>query len=263
MDFNEKGFLGTAIGEFIQSVESRYSDFFETCYRVNELAHDTRSQLKVHNHDGQEVFAASIFIRLHNGFQGTVILARMGMVIDAKTVLRGTLESLFILKLLCEDKTFVAEYVGSDQVRRLKWMNVALQTKDPNFDSVRKHATPEVIEKLKQEINQHKWKELSAADVARRAQLQSLYDTDYRLLSEETHTLPRSLEHLTSADDTGDITGFEWGPSDESLDYILFTAIRVLFIALVSVTKLFSIDKKEELTKVDQDLTHLASLLKA
>ena len=263
MDFNEKGFLGTAISEFTVSAQARYSDFFDACYRINELAQATKFEFTVHNRDGQEVLTATMLLRLLSGFQSVIILAKMGLVIDAKVVLRGILEALFILKLLCEEETFVAEYAGSDQARRLKWMNIAHQNKDPNFESVRKHATPDVMDALRQEIAKHNYKKIDIEDVARRAGLQSMYNADYRLLSEEVHTLPRAIEHLTSVNDKGDTDAFDWGPSDKSLDYILFTAVRVLFIALVSATKLFGVDKTEDLTKIDQTLTRLAPLLKA
>ena len=168
MDFNEKGFLGTAISEFTVSAQARYSDFFDACYRINELAQATKFEFTVHNHDGQEVLAATVFLRILNGFQSAVTLAQMGLVIDAKVVLRGILEALFILKLFCEEEAFVAEYVGSNQVRRLKWMNIAHQNKDPNFESVRKHATPEVMDALRQEIVKHNYKKIDIEDVARR-----------------------------------------------------------------------------------------------
>ena len=118
MDFNEKGFLGTAIVEFSKSVEEHYAAFFEACSRINELAHAVKFELEVHNKDGQEVLAATLFLRLLNGFQATVILSRLGLVTEAKIVLRSALESLFILRLLCKDEKFLAEYVGSDEVRR-------------------------------------------------------------------------------------------------------------------------------------------------
>jgi hypothetical protein len=89
-----------------------------------------------------------------------------------------------------------------------------------------------------------------------------MYNADYRLLSEEVHSLPRAIEYLTLFDDEGETDTFDWGPSDKSLDYILFTAVRVLLIALVSTTRFFGIDKTEELTKIDQTLTRLAPQLK-
>ena len=263
MDFNEKGFLGTAIVEFSKSVEEHYAAFFEACSRINELAHAVKFELEVHNKDGQEVLAATLFLRLLNGFQATVILSRLGLVTEAKIVLRSALESLFILRLLCKDEKFLAEYVGSDEVRRLKWMNVASQSKSPLFNELRSYATPSVRQELEEKIKRNNWKELKPNDVAHRAGLLEMYEADYRLLSEEVHTLPRSMQYLLKADEAGDVSMFDWGPSAEGIEYVLVTAIRSLFIGLVAVTELFKVNKTEDLAIVDRTLTTLAGELKA
>jgi hypothetical protein len=140
-------------------------------------------------------------------------------------------------------------------------MNIAHQSTDRVFDSLRQYATPERIKTLKDELKTYGIKELNIENVARRAQLTTLYNTDYRLLSSEIHSTPRALEHFTSADQKGTITGFPWGPSDSGLTYTLFTAVRVLAIGLDSVAKLFKIDRKEQFEEVNQVLSRLASQL--
>ena len=221
--------------------------------RLGELT--TNLLVEVHDHVDQEVLAAATFLRILQGFQATVILAKFGLVLDSQVVLRGVLESLFILKLICEETAFVSEYVGSDSVQRLKWMNIAHQSKNPNFDSLRNYATPEVREKLRQEIAKHDWKELKVEEIARRAGLSHVYDTDYRILSAAVHTLPRVIESMTSFDDTGGVTGFNSGPSDEGLDYVLFTAQRTLFMALVAVAKLFGLNRADIFAEINDQLS--------
>jgi hypothetical protein len=198
MDFNEKGFLGKAILEFSDAVEKSYPDFLQACYQINELAQETKFEFHTHSQDGQEVIAAFLFMRLLEGFQAVVILARLGLMIDAKIVLRGLLEVLFLLKLACEDKNFVMEYIRTSQVQRLKWMNIAHETKDPVFQSVRAYATSVRMQALKDDIQKYGVKDLSIEGVARRAKLHHVYNTDYRLLSAEVHTIPRSLERSLS-----------------------------------------------------------------
>lgn len=83
------------------------------------------------------------------------------------------------------------------------------------------------------------------------------------ILSEEVHTLPKSMQYLLGTDEAGDISMFNWGPTAEGIEYVLFTAIRTLFIGLVAVTELFKINKAEDLAIVDQTLTTLAEQLKA
>jgi hypothetical protein len=59
----------------------------------------------------------------------------------------------------------------------------------------------------------------------------------------------------------GELTFFDWGPKHEDLDFILFTNVQALLIALKSVTTFFSLDKSGELKKMDKALTALAPLL--
>jgi hypothetical protein len=263
MDFNEEGFLGTAISDFTKAVESRYSDFFDACNKINKLAQGLKFELQIHNKDGREVLVATLFLRILNAYQAIILVTKLGLIVAAKVVLRSAIESLFILRLLSQDRKFLTEYVGSDEVRRLKWMNVALDGKSTLFDKLRDHATSALREELKGKIDKNQWKELKTIDVASRAGLREMYDTDYRLLSEEVHTLPRSMEYLLGADEDGDIRTFEWGPTDKGIDYVLFTAIRVLFISLVALAELFELNKAEDLRSIDATLHALAERLSA
>ena len=261
MDFNEKGFLGTAIDEFSKSVQLQYARFFQLSYQINELAHATKFELQVHNRDPQEYLAATLFLRLLNGFEATVILGTKGLLFEAKVVLRSVIETLFILKLLCKEEAFALEYSGSSKVQSLKWMNIAHESQDPNFESVRQYATPKVMEALRKEIKQHGLKKLEVEPIARRADLHHIYNAQYRLLSEQVHCLPISFDPFMVENQEGRLDSFDWGPKHEGLDFILFTNIQMLFTALVPVTKFFSLDKSGELKKIDDALTALAPLL--
>lgn len=261
MDFNEKGFLGTAIDEFSKSVQIQHAKFFQLSHQINELAHATKFELQVHNRDPQEYLAATLFLRLLNGFAATVILGTKGLQFEAKVVLRSVIETLFILKPLCKEETFALEYLGSNKVQRLKWMNIAHESQDLNFESLRQYATPKVMEDLRKEIEQHGLKKLEVKPIARRADLHHIYNAQYRLLSEQVHCLPISLDPFMVENQEGGLDSFDWGPKHEDLDFIIFTNIQMLFTAMVPVTKLFSLDKSGELKKIDEALTALAPLL--
>lgn len=261
MDFNEKGFLGTAIDQFSRSVQAQYAKFFELSYQISELAHDTKFELKVHNRDPQEFLSATIFLRLLNGFQAVVILGEKGLLFEAKVVLRSVIEALFILKLLCKEERFALEYLGSSKVQSLKWMNIAHENQDPNFESLRQYATPKVMEALKKEIEQHGLKKLEVESIAKRADLHHIYNTQYRLLSEQVHCLPISLDPFMVQDKEGELTSFDWGPKYEDLDFILFTNVQILLAALNSITELFGLDKSDELKKINEGLSALGPLL--
>jgi hypothetical protein len=263
MDFYEKGFLGTSIDDFSKSVQVHYSKFFELSHDINELAHAIKFELKVHNRDRQEFLSATLFLRLLNGFEAVVILGIKGLLFEAKVVLRSVIESLFILKLLCEKEDFALEYLGSSKVQSLKWMKIAHETQDPNFESLRQYASPEVMDTLRKEIEQHGLRKLDVEPTAKRAGLHHFYNAQYRLLCEQVHCLPISLDPFLVQDEDGELSSFDWGPKHDDLDFVLFTNVQMLLVALESITQLFEVDKKEKLEQIRQALKDLTLLLGA
>lgn len=263
MDFNEEGFLGDSITvtDFKRSVEGKYAQFFELYRKTNRIAHEMKFRLEAPNNDGQKVIAVTLFIRLLNSFQAVAILAQQGLMFDSKIVLRGGLESLFILNLLCKKEEFLDEYIGSDYVRRLRLVDVATRTSDPNLESLRNHVNshPEFYAELKEKIKKNGWKKLNAEDIAKRSGLSSMYDTHYRLLSEEVHTLPHSLESLLDFTEDQTPSTFEWGPSDQELPLTLFTGVQMLLVAMRAISTLCGIydEHKELLLEIDASLTKL------
>lgn len=160
-DFYEKGFLGESIQEFTGGVLQQYEQFFAAATKLVELGYNIMMNLQPKDNNLQQILIASVLIRVLNGFQSVIILSRYGLVFDAKVVLRGQLESLFILKRLTVDSSFVKEYIDSDLNRRLLWMNVAHNSKAPHFDRLRMQATDQVIADLKREIATKNAKELN------------------------------------------------------------------------------------------------------
>lgn len=244
-DFYEKGFLGESIQEFTGGVLQQYEQFFAAATKLVELGYNIMMNLQPKDNNLQQILIASVLIRVLNGFQSVIILSRYGLVFDAKVVLRGQLESLFILKRLTVDSSFVKEYIDSDLNRRLLWMNVAHNSKAPHFDRLRMQATDQVIADLKREIATKNAKELNIGQIAKEAGLGVEYDTDYRLLCEETHTLPRSLQNLTILDQ-GVPAELDPNPSNRELSYFLFTSIRAMHLALEAVANFFGVDKSND-----------------
>ncbi|WP_089946327.1 DUF5677 domain-containing protein [Candidatus Entotheonella palauensis] len=266
MDFNEEGFIGDSIADFKGSVEGKHAQFFELYRKTNRIAHKMVFHLEIANNDGQKVIAAALFIRLLHTFQAVAILAQHGLMLDSKALLRGGLEALFILNLLCKEKEFLDEYIGSDALRRRKLFNVAADSaSDPNFESLRNyaHSHPEFLEGLEEEIKKNGWKKLNTKELAERSGLISMYDTHYRLLSEEVHTVPRSLESLLGFTEDQTPSSFEWGPSDQELPFTLLTSVQMLLVGMKAISTLCGIyDQHEELLlEIDASLTELNQAL--
>ena len=260
--------MGDSIADFKGSVEGKYAQFFELYRKTNRIAHKMIFHLEIPNNDGQKVIAAALFIRLLHTFQAVAILAQHGLMLDSKALLRGGLEALFILNLLCKEKEFLDEYIGSDALRRRKLFNVAADSaSDPNFESLRNYARshPEFLEELEEEIKKNGWKKLNTKELAERSGLISMYDGHYRLFSEEVHTSPRAIEKLVSLTQDQNPLAFEWGPSDQDLPFTLFTGVQMLLIAMKAISTLCGIYHQQEklLLEIDTSLTELAPAFSA
>ena len=77
------------------------------------------------------------------------------------------------------------------------------------------------MESLRKEIEQHGLKKLAVEPIARRADLHHIYNAQYRLLSEQVHCLPISLDPFLVENQEGGLDSFDWGPKHEGLDFIL------------------------------------------
>jgi hypothetical protein len=259
MDFNERGFLGTAIVEFVAHIEKQYPKLLDLCYRTNELAQSVKHDFRVDTADGQQVLAVTIFMRMLNGFQAVVVLARMGLRTDAQVVARGTLEALFVLKLICEDKDFVSEYVKSDKANQLKLFRVAAASTNVNLADVRTIATPEAIAELARQVEDQECRAINVEEVARRAKLHHLYDTEYRFLSLETHAAPRSMENLVEFDQNGKVVGFRTWPTDKDIVMVLTIAAEILLIAVESTATLLGEDIRGKVAELGSIWKRLVS----
>jgi hypothetical protein len=246
-DFDEYGFLGVQAENFSKGIIESHKDWFDFCFELNAYAQKAKFELEIHNEDGKEVISSCLFIKILNGFQASLILGRFGLTLEAEVVLRSMLETLFLLKACIEDEDFMQEYIKSDDARRLKIMNVAHKYPDWIFKATRKYATEKRRRELREKVKSEGIIELKTWEMAKKAKLESLYDSVYRLLSDVVHSGPKSLGSYTEVDETGKIKVIGVLPKDKDLDFVFVTAGEIMLLTLNSIFPLFSLDKKQEM----------------
>lgn len=250
MSFNSEGFLSEEIKKYQDLITSKRQPLFSLAKEVNRFAHAIKYELVINNENVQEMIAACALIKLHNNFQSVYILSTCGLIPDSKTILRSMLEVLFILKVSCEDESFVREYVSADQIYRKKLMSAAKNNPDKTFDETRQYATEEVLNKIKEDIESNNIQELRVDQLASRAGMKTHYDSAYRMLCNPAHSGARSLEqYLVIGEDTK-VTSLDFGPTDDDIDLVLITAMDSLTIGLASIMNLFRINKIEEVEEL-------------
>ena len=250
MSFENTGFLGKEAESMSMRIVDKHKKFFALCYDINRFAEKVKYKFDIHNQDDQELITACLFIRLLEGFQATIILASRGLVEDTKVVVRTLLESVFLLKVCCEDKSFLIDYIKSDEIIRLKWMNVADKSEWPFFNPLREYATPEIKTELEEKIRREGIKPIKIEDVAKKAELSAFYDAAYRWYSSSTHVSARSLENAyIGINENGDISHLLHRPDDREIEKHLLTVAECLLLALNSTCLLFGL--KEDITVIE------------
>ena len=245
MSFEKYGFLGKEAKTIDERILVRNKEAFELFYEINRLAHEIKSKFVIHNLDGQEVLAACLFSRVLEGIQAGVILTKIGLEHDVKVIIRSVLESLFPLKICCENDRFYTEYFKSDEAKRLKIMNVAHKyTGKGLFRDIREEATEQVMSELKDKIKREKIKELKVEELARRAGMQEYYDLHYRHCSSVVHSTPRSLERYVNHDGEK-ISGLIHEPTDKDAQMHLATLAEFLLKSIANISLLFEINEYE------------------
>jgi hypothetical protein len=251
-DFDEKGFLGLQAQEFCAEISKRYREWFDLCSDINSFGQKSKYEMNIHNMDGQEVISVCLFLKILNGFQACLILAKYGLVAEAEVLLRSLFEALFIMKACINDEDFTREYVKSDEAKQLKLMKAAYKHDAPIFLETRKYASIGRMKELQEKKDRKEIKELNVFDVAEKAGLGILYDSAYRLLSDSVHCGPKSLEdYIAGTDDVGRVKSLTVMPIKAELENVFINAAQVMFYALGFIFEFFQIDKKNEMEPLD------------
>lgn len=246
MSIDKKGFLGEQIHEFSRDIINNNKELFDLCFDFNQFAHEVKYRFQFHSEDERAIIAACLFIRILNGFQAVVILAKYGLPIESNMVLRNLFQTLCILKLVVKNEEFHRKYISTDLVQRRRLFNVAREISDPVFDELRNDAH-EYIKELSNEIEEREAEEYSVEKLAELANWKLFYNTFYRLLSADTHTSPRSIEEYIALDEENIIRSIKWGPNDEGINQTLFTAIDFLRMASGLTIEFFDVEGLERL----------------
>lgn len=253
MSFNESGFLGVQAFEIESDVYQNNKKLFKFAFEVNSFMNQNMYKLDVDSNNIQELTVACLFIRIMNSYQSTLLLARKGLVSDAKAMLRILIETLLLQKACAEDKQFAVEYIKSSEARRLKLMNIIKNDENKVFKDFIEPNSAEEMARLKEYVELEKIPdEYKAFELAKKTNLTSIYDYAYRSLSNEVHISPNTLEKYIVINNYGEIEGLSCIPLLDDVPLIIKTLIVIGLITLDNISKLFNLCIDEELTEYEK-----------
>jgi hypothetical protein len=253
MPFRENGFLNEEIFQTKNQIVAEHLPLFQLVYSLNKLAYKARDIINVHRNSPREIMFVCLLIRIHEGIEASAILLSLGLLNDAKVVLRSLVETYFHLKLVWKDDDYIFEYVKYSEYKNEKKIVKEINARSPLFqehleglssDEVHRHA------RAKDDLKQYY---ITIDKLAEKAGMKYWYDSIYYILSDIVHASSRAMECYLDLKDDKEFCGFVCGPrATGDFGMVVHLAADLLGHTLDSANKFFQL-------KLDPELNELAS----
>jgi len=236
------GFLSDAVREVRREVHRKYVPHVELAYATNRRAVALQHELRIHADKLEESLGAALYARTLAFTQSAALLLEHGLPVQARTVLRAGLESLFPLAALAKDRSLASSLLAShnadrrtlvDRIRR--WKNPALRA---SIDS-------QLSEVDLAAMASGAGKATNVYELAKVADMEDWYLTLYTLLSFAAHSKVSNLDRHVVLNDDGEPIEFQNEPDISNQEPVWAWGIEVQLAAMRSVAAIFSLEVEE------------------
>lgn len=246
MSFKEKGFLGAEAQAYIADHREKFDGWFSALDQINGIAVEYLGNLQPTS-EIQQITCFALYLRVVSSFSAAVKLLEYGLAKDAGTIIRSQIESVFFLKACCDDTDFVEKYHYAGEDFRRKIANLALQKAEGAIDLTEENKPK--LEAIKAKIDAQRKsgevEDLIVATVAKNYGLEAMYNTAYRVLSNNhAHSGTGSIKSYFEFGPKGEITKILWGPQLTDVDHLMYTLCAGLMVAITSMQTVFKIPEE-------------------
>lgn len=242
-EFDNDGFLTSRRSTLEAAIEGGHRDLFLRARQINHDCHELAFTADIRNRDVRHLLIACLFTRILDHYQATVILLGTGLVAPAKVVLRAIIETVFTIRAIAANEEMLRDYINADLLKRLKTLKKA-QKHDHiiNLDDVRQAITPDLIDKLNEQIEASGAKSRTVEEYSKLAGMHDWYMTHYALLSDATHSNVRDLESYLSIDKAGEARSIVYAPSLDEIPLMILTAAHSVLLGADAFAATFALN---------------------
>jgi hypothetical protein len=199
-----------------------YKQWFEIAQDLNSLGLQMLDGLNVPLDDKQRVTIAALFARAHKSLQAAILLSEMGLVGDARTVLRSAVEGAIASNALANDAQFLDQLIEAHHLNQRKKAGLVLN--NPDYRTIYSAKQIAEMEQTIKDINAieaaagRELRDVTGSNIAAK-HCKDLYDLLYRLLSSDgTHTTCDSINRMFDYDPASKrISALKTGPDISNL----------------------------------------------
>jgi hypothetical protein len=248
MSILEQGFLSSDITQFIGKHRQDNQAAFDLADALNRTAQQLMlgSQVRMEGDLlGEKNLAQLLFVRALSNFQGAILMAERGAVVEARTLARTCLETAFALVAAVKmDEAFIDRMVASEMGSKSKGANWLLNRTD-RTDFLQPEAAAGLqafVERLK--ADNEPTGAFATEEMARRAGLDGLYIFFRQFSSDAAHPMLEALNRYVDDGQGGVGPVILWGPkcgADEIADTVVM-ACCFLLTAAVALHEIANVD---------------------
>lgn len=216
MSIGAHGFLSPDIARFIGMHREANKAAFDLANALNRTAQRLMLESQVRMEGdvlSEKNLAQLLFVRAVSNFQGTVLMAERGAVVEARTLARTCLETVFALVAAVKmDGTFIDRIVSNEIGSKSKGANWLLNRADKT-DFLHAEAEAQLqgfIDRLKAE--NEPTGSFATEEMARRAGLDGLYIFFRQFSSDAAHPMLEALNRYIDNGEGGVGPDIVWGP---------------------------------------------------
>jgi hypothetical protein len=259
----ENGFLSPDLQSRISDIRERHADWFGHAESLNRFAQRlATTQHEISSETGladDRALALLLFYRAVNNFQGAVLMAERGMIVEARTLARSLLESAIWLAAIQADpdhwRGMLKDELASKRARA-RWI---LKNVPNALDANRRAELEKYVGDLDQETG---LKALKLEQVAEKAHVGGMYLFYRQLSADAAHPSITALHRHVSSESEDEIKEMQWMPVLEldDISETLGLACSFLIGACTALGQMFpNPERNRELGDIYNEHTRIAA----
>lgn len=235
------GFLSEEAEEGHMKIIEAYKVVFTLGRETNQEAMNLLRAIHLDWNDKGRIIASALFIRIVETYQAILLLLQMGMVAQARMLVRTGLDALFSMAAIARDPDLTKSYVAQHYDSVIKALKAAKRWKQ---ETLRGQLSTEKIDELiaqnEAELKSTKCDKLKVWQWAEKAGLEDYYSVLYVENSSAVHSDMWALnDQLTGV--PGEEFQIHLGPTDVGLYHTFRSAATMLLTGIERIGKAYNL----------------------
>jgi Family of unknown function (DUF5677) len=256
MSFNEEGFLSVDLAEWSIGVGEQLRVWFDMADGLNRDAMRLLLVVQPPSVSVRQLVALQLYRRALQSFQGSILLARRGMIADTLSLGRACTETSIAIGAVANDAGFIAQLIEAQDNHLFTYSNALLNDPDSLafFSQEQVNNINQTVDEIRARYQPRTPAGISWEQAARTAGMTDLYITTYRLTSgDAVHVTLSAMDRHLEPNDQGAVGTLTFRPETRQLAHALSIASNSLLHAIEAMLRIFQTESFEQTLRIQME----------